>query len=130
MATGFDLLEARVKTEQQARFFRAMDIMESKAQAAAPVASGFLRENTKQGLVSEGVGTFQGEILVDTDYAASTDTGSRPHVISTRTASVLTDGVNFFGQTVNHPGTPGTRWFSDGVATQAVWTASLQEASR
>lgn len=128
---SFEQLEARVKTEQQARFYRALDILERKAQEDAPIDTGFMRERTRIGLTAEGGdGIYQGEIIVDTDYAAATDTGSRPHTISTRTAKVLTDGVNFFGQTVNHPGTQGTRWFSDGVATKAAWTAALEEAGQ
>lgn len=124
----FDILIARVRTREQQRFNMAMDIMEANTIAAAPVDSGFLQTTIGLGLQSFTPTSFGREILVDAVYAAATDTGSRPYRISTRTAQVLSDGENFFGTEVQHPGLPGTLWFTDGVATQEVWANALQQA--
>jgi len=38
-------------------------------------------------------------------YGGYIEVGTAPHVITVKNAKVLTDGKNFFGKTVNHPGT-------------------------
>lgn len=44
-------------------------------------------------------------IGTNVDYAAHVEFGTSPHKIEVKTASVLSDGSNFFGRVVNHPGT-------------------------
>lgn len=41
----------------------------------------------------------------DADHALFIEKGTKAHEIRVRTASVLSDGVDFFGKVVNHPGT-------------------------
>ena len=45
------------------------------------------------------------EVSANTPYAGYVHNGTRPHIIRVRNAKVLTDGVNFFGTVVRHPGT-------------------------
>ena len=44
------------------------------------------------------------------NYAPFVYYGTRPHIIAVKSAKVLTDGVNFFGKVVNHPGTKANKW--------------------
>ena len=57
-------------------------------------------------------------------YGLFNDTGTKAHTITARNASVLTNGTDFFGKTVNHPGsTKNKGWWSD-----APWDQWLCEA--
>jgi hypothetical protein len=44
-------------------------------------------------------------------YSGYLETGTAPHVITVKTAKVLTDGKTFFGKSVNHPGTAPQPYF-------------------
>ena len=72
------------------------------AKRNVPVDSGDLQEDIDYEIVSD----TEARIGSDLDYAASVELGSRPHIIRARAGGVLTDGSEFFGPEVNHPGTP------------------------
>lgn len=46
-----------------------------------------------------------GVVGVNKEHAPPVEFGTQPHVITIKTARVLTDGVDIFGIRVNHPGT-------------------------
>ena len=43
------------------------------------------------------------------------ETGTRPHKIIAVNSKVLTDGENFFGKEVNHPGTKATNFYRNAL---------------
>ena len=83
------------------------------ARRLAPKKTGKLRASIRmdrrdaQGRFSVGgrarIASY--EVSANTPYAGYVHNGTRPHIIRVRNARVLTDGVNFFGQVVRHPGT-------------------------
>lgn len=75
--------------------------------------------------------TFISTVGFDADYASYTDEGAAPHVIEPSNARALRfewengpdgPGVYYFHH-VNHPGQPGSHWFSETVDS---WTEYLQ----
>lgn len=84
----------------------------SAARRLAPKDTGRLRASIRMDRRS-ALGQFstrsvpitQYEVSANTPYAGYVIGGTRPHVIRVRRAQVLTDGVNFFGKRVMHPGT-------------------------
>jgi hypothetical protein len=54
------------------------------------------------------------------DYSPHVYFGTRPHKIRVKRASVLTDGENFFGTEVNHPGTKANRWLERALGRLTV----------
>src|SRR5690554_2724607 len=47
-----------------------------------------------------------GRVIVGTDHWAAVEYGARPHVIHVRHKRVLSNGEEFFGREVLHPGNP------------------------
>lgn len=73
----------------------------------APMRTGLLKESIghemrgpKTVRIGTGVGGHR-----SSSYALYVELGTGPHEISVKNAKVLTDGVQFFGKHVNHPGT-------------------------
>ena len=86
-ATASTLQEAGFKVEEEAK-------------KAAPVDSGYYRNN---------IG-FDGKnsVIANAEYSADLEYGTKPHVIEPKTAKALhftTDGQEVFTKRVNHPGT-------------------------
>lgn len=86
---------ATAQTLQEAGFK-----VEDEAKKAAPVDSGYYRNN---------IG-FDGKnkVIANAEYSADLEYGTKPHVIEPKTAKVLhfkSDGQNVFTKRVNHPGT-------------------------
>jgi hypothetical protein len=50
---------------------------------------------------------FEGAVGTNVEYAGAIEFGARPHTITAKNAKVLSDGKNFFGKKVNHPGFGG-----------------------
>jgi hypothetical protein len=48
---------------------------------------------------------IQGAVYSTSGYGGYLEVGTRPHIITVKTAKVLTDGETFFGKSVRHPGT-------------------------
>jgi phage gpG-like protein len=44
-------------------------------------------------------------IGTNVEYAPHVEYGTKPHIITVKSAKVLTNGKSFFGKTVQHPGT-------------------------
>lgn len=94
-----------------------------------PVDEGFMRNNTRVRRRSP----LSWTIFSAAQYASFTDTGSRPHVITPKSpGGVLvfqSGGQTIFAKKVNHPGTSGTRWWSDTV-TRRGWIQHCRAALR
>lgn len=89
------LKNATTQTLQEAGFK-----VEDEAKKAAPVDSGYYRNN---------IG-FDGKnkVIANADYSADLEYGTKPHVIEPKTAKALhfqSDGEDVFTKKVNHPGT-------------------------
>ena len=89
------LKNATTQTLQEAGFK-----VEDEAKKAAPVDSGYYRNN---------IG-FDGrnKVIANADYSADIEYGTKPHVIQPKTANALhfkSDGQDVFTKKVNHPGT-------------------------
>ena len=89
------LKNATASTLQEAGFK-----VEDEAKKAAPVDSGYYRNN---------IG-FDGKnkVIANASYSADIEYGTKPHVIEPKTAKALhftTDGQEVFTKRVNHPGT-------------------------
>lgn len=66
--------------------------------------SGHLRSSIGWDLGRDSEGLYA-DIRTDADEALYVEFGTRPHSIDVRSASVLTNGSQFFGRHVDHPGT-------------------------
>ena len=51
-------------------------------------------------------GQADGIVGVDKEHAPHVEFGTQPHIITVKSARVLSDGSQIFGVKVNHPGTP------------------------
>ena len=71
-----------------------------EAQLRAPVDYGQLRAS-----IHYRVGSDHVAIGTAVEYAPDVEYGTKPHVIRVKTAKVLTNGKDFFGKEVQHPGT-------------------------
>lgn len=111
-------LEAETRRFASATFDCAISLTFNRLRDRAPRDLGELYASGSLGDITRTPTTFGREIKFTADYALYTDTGTRPHPISARTASVLTNGDRFFGKTVQHPGTPRTGWFTDNAAAE------------
>jgi HK97 gp10 family phage protein len=78
----------------------AAAIVEADAKRRAPVKDGFLR-----GSIASRVDRETATIYTDIEYAQAVEYGTRPHIITVKSARVLSDGKRVFGTSVNHPGT-------------------------
>ena len=67
-------------------------------------AIGYTCKLGKKGSISLS-GNADGVVGVDKEHAPHVEFGTRPHVITIKSARVLTDRKTFFGTRVNHPGT-------------------------
>jgi HK97 gp10 family phage protein len=76
--------------------------IENQAKALAPVKEGNLKNSIHTDIKDGG---FTATIGTPADYASHVEFGTRPHKITVKDANVLSDGKNFFGKEVNHPGT-------------------------
>lgn len=82
--------------------YESAAIVEGSAVALAPVGKKF--GGTLKQSISKIVTAVKGVVFTPVDYAPHVEFGTRPHKI-TATGRGLSDGKNFFGKTVNHPGT-------------------------
>lgn len=79
----------------------ALDI-QLEAKKLAPVKDSVLKNSINVEISEDGL---TGEIGSNVHYATDVEYGTVPHVIRATNAKVLSDGTNFFGTEVNHPGT-------------------------
>ena len=87
--------------------------VQSAARRLAPKRTGRLRASIRMDR-RDAAGRYSAggrrtialyEVSANTPSAGYVHNGTRPHIIRVRNAKVLTDGVNFFGTMVRHPGT-------------------------
>lgn len=58
---------------------------------------------------------IEGAVYSTSGYGGHLETGTKPHIIEAKNASVLTDGKNFFGKIVHHPGTTAQPYIKPAV---------------
>jgi HK97 gp10 family phage protein len=85
--------------------FAALDT-ESLAKKKAPInkaygVGGLLRSS----IIANFLAKFSWAVGSDKDYASHVEYGTRAHVIKIKNKKGLSDGTNFFGKSVQHPGT-------------------------
>lgn len=122
-------LVSRIRSRSAVAVRQTMNDIARDTAQDVPVLSGALRLSATR---SESNGGLKQTLRYPVDYASHTDTGTRPHTIRPRSGKVLrfrVGGVTIFARSVNHPGTSGTRWFSDAV-TPARMLARLNATLR
>jgi hypothetical protein len=99
--------------------------MHNDAVQLSPVKEGTNRrsicsEVSGMGVVAQGDGVpdkvvddsaLEAAMYSTSGYGGYLETGTAPHVITVKNAKVLTDGENFFGKSVNHPGMAAQPYF-------------------
>lgn len=117
MAVNFPYqkLASRTRTREWQRFDKAIRGTLSDLKAAAPVDSGATRRSGRTTDIRV-TPTSRTRTIEFGEAAAFTNFGTAPHKIRVLTAKVLTDGSNFFGTEVNHPGQEGTKWLTGNAA--------------
>lgn len=103
---------AIVRPEVEASMEPTMQRIATRAKVLAPKRTGRLRASVRldrrtsggrYASADEAITSY--EVSANTPYAGYVIYGTRPHIIRVKTAKVLTDGKNFFGPVVHHPGT-------------------------
>lgn len=81
--------------------------IESAAKREAPVNKQTGGGNLRQSIKSRMTGKMSGIVEVGAEYGIYVHEGTRPHMIRARTMKALANRRTnqFFGRTVNHPGT-------------------------
>ena len=117
LALSADPLEQLLINFVNSRIGQAVDNIDNGIRERAPVDTGRLRQSIQ---VDDQTAADVVRIVVSVDdeeadrYGLFQDLGTAPHIIEVRDAQALSDGSNFFGTRVNHPGSTRNRgWFSD-----------------
>ncbi len=76
--------------------------IQANAKQRTPVKSGTLKRSIGVDLASD---EMSAEIGTNLEYAAHVEFGTAPRTISIKDASTLSDGKQFYGKEVKHPGT-------------------------
>jgi hypothetical protein len=98
----------------------------NEAKQRTPVRTGVLRAAWKMRSERHSEGGVI-EVSNETEYGPYIEYGTKPHTITAKNAKVLTDGSNFFGQSVQHPGTAPKPMLAPAVAAVEP---KLEEALR
>jgi hypothetical protein len=118
-----ELVKARARVVFDAAVERTLEGLKAEAPVDTGELrdSGYIRQKTETGPRLSAVISFEAE------QGVFTDEGTKPHKISVRTKKVLSDGKNFFGTSVNHPGsTKHIGWFTD--AAPFIWRRALKDS--
>jgi hypothetical protein len=122
----------------------AGDQIRSTVEAAEPQSkTGELASSEEYQVVAHGPELWQASFAFTSDHASYTDTGSEPHEIPAPLSffyEAIGEQVNMGTEIVKvgdqfyktkgyvaHPGSPGTRWFSDNT-DEASWMLAVEEA--
>jgi hypothetical protein len=98
---------------------RTKDAMVEELRRAAPVGqTGELARTIRGQVLPAGQGRYRIVVEAPAPQASWTDKGTRPHVIRPRSKKALAfnwpkAGGSVVFAKVNHPGTKGTRWWSN-----------------
>lgn len=118
----------------------AAEALLDAAEEAAPEDSGDLKASRRGPEYADtGTSRITALIFFDAEYATYTDEGTEPHQIRAKNYEFLRfqwengpdtmrspDGFFYFKE-VNHPGTTGTKWFTE---TVEKWMDFVQEAAQ
>lgn len=108
-------LRSEIKKANRKHMARVVNEAVKDQKSESPVDMGDL----KRSHTSEKISDLEYVVAPDakvleadrgSNYAPFVYYGTRPHIIAVKKAKVLTDGVNFFGKVVNHPGTKANKW--------------------
>lgn len=97
-------------------FNRSVEAMKKRLIQRAPRDTGELQASIGKSVTGARGAVWEAEITTGRgdNVAHFLDAGTKRHKIRVRRAKVLTDGVNFFGTEVDHPGsTKHVGWWSD-----------------
>ena len=137
-------VEAQLRRAVSARAVQVFTVAETRMLAdldqAVPVKSGQLKRSRRS---SARYGATSASVTVEyppesrpgggvVDVATFTDKGTRPHVIVRRRKKALSFTVGgrvIFARKVHHPGTKGTRWWTN-QTTATKWRDYLMRATR
>jgi hypothetical protein len=90
----------------------------NEAEQRTPVRTGALRSAWKWRETENTATRFVVTVSNDTPYFKDIEYGTKQHTITATNAKVLTDGKgNFFGKTVEHPGTKPRPMLAPAVAS-------------
>lgn len=100
---------------------------EEELRRTSPVDTGLMRSRTE---VRETVGANSVTVtaVIDTPYAEMVSTGTRPHKITAKNASVLSfvwHGKRVYFRSVNHPGTRPNPWWTDSLRDLPRWAQDI-----
>ena len=112
-------------------FTRAETDMLGDLDRSVPVKTGRLKRS-RVSRASYGGSRAAVTVTYPPEYARYTDEGTRPHLIVPRRAKALRfvkGGRVIFARRVHHPGTKGTRWWTQRTNTSA-WREYLRKATR
>ncbi len=122
----------RVVTNRAVQVFtRAETQMLTDLDHSVPVRSGHLKRS-RESRAAYGATRASISVAYPPEYARYTDEGTRPHMIVPRRARVLRfvkNGRVIFTMRVFHPGTKGTRWWTQRTRA-ADWHGYLQRETR
>lgn len=105
---------------------RAVEEHAAELDRVAPERTGEMR----RGQEIRHLGGLRSEITYPAEYASFTDEGSEPHEIHGNPLLAFEwEGQLVIVRSVHHPGTRGTRWWSD-LMTDEQWATSLEAAAR
>lgn len=131
MAVDTTGLRSQVARLNRRIFDDAAQGMLKEAEGAAPVDTGETVRSGRIAARAQAATAQRAKLRFPTPQAEWTDAGTRPHVIRPKTKRALAftvGGRSVVVTRVNHPGNPGTRWFTDTV-TDSRWRSLLQRAA-
>lgn len=96
-----DNLPQEVREEAKEIVKQAGYDTEADAKMNVPVDGGDLRRSINTSIEEDGMVAVVGTNM---DYALSVEFGSKPHKIKIKNKQALSNGGDFFGDEVNHPG--------------------------
>lgn len=113
----FDQAPGKMTQEVDTAVRKSILRIEGATKREAPVNKQSAGGNLRQSIRSGMLGVASGEVEVGVDYGVFVEEGTRPHVITAKSAKVLANKYTgqIFGRTVNHPGTKANPFFKRGI---------------
>lgn len=130
---SFDPLRRKLEEEALRLAEDAADIIAERLDDVVPRDSGTLADSQEIRVFVNGP-KVSAKIGYSAPHAKFTDEGGDPHPIVAKNVSfLLFEGTNERAGTtvlvpsVNHPGSEGTKWYSDNV-TASAWSVAIEAA--